>query len=374
MHKYIFKRILIAIFTLCVVLIFSYTLIAAFGKNPYDIKLAIMRESGGKDFKLIKEIERQRENYANTPIIVKFANYFGKLFKGDVGTYFGKIGQTSYENISVRKVFWQFLPKSLLISIPAFVISAILGSVLGIVAGYKRGTPVDHAINVFVFIFIAIPSFIIAPIFIQIFTSFGFPVKYVPFIRGDTTGRFTFIKSLKSVIPPILVVSLTSMAIYTLYARNQTVTVLTSNYILIAKTKGLSGSQIFWKYVLRNISIPLTALILPSYIWLLSGSIIVERFWDVEGTAMILAYAFPNGEINAVMYSILLFTTLTLFTDILVDISFVILDPRIVYENSSKRDYIKIIKMYFLRKKKMNKLFAEQEANNLSPEIKADTK
>ncbi|WP_429997428.1 ABC transporter permease subunit, partial [Mycoplasmopsis bovis] len=68
---------------------------------------------------------------------------------------------------------------------------------------------------------------------------------------------------------PNLVVSLSSMAVYTLYARNQTVTVLTSNYVLIAKTKGLSTMQIFRKYVFRNISIPLSAIILPSYIGLL---------------------------------------------------------------------------------------------------------
>jgi oligopeptide ABC transporter permease protein len=69
-----------------------------------------------------------------------------------------------------------------------------------------------------------------------------------------------------------------SLAVYTTYARNQVITVLTSNYVLIAKTKGLSQKQIFFKYVLRNISIPLIAIILPSFVFLLSGSIIIERY------------------------------------------------------------------------------------------------
>ncbi|MFZ8229555.1 ABC transporter permease [Mycoplasmopsis bovis] len=365
MFKYISKRIAMAILTLFIVIIFSYTLLAAFGKNPYEgIEAEYINNARPGDV-VLEQIKRDAENYRNTPVLVKLFNYLGGLFKGDFGTLYGKIkGQNAFGQ-SVVAVFWEYMPNSLFVSLPAFIVSALLGTTLGIVAGYKRGTIWDSIINVFVFIFIAVPSFIIAPMFINLFTKLGFPTTYTAWVRNDSSGVNSFANFFKSIIPPILVVSLSSMAVYTLYARNQTVTVLTSNYVLIAKTKGLSTMQIFRKYVFRNISIPLSAIILPSYIGLLSGSIIVERFWGVEGTAMILAFAFPNAEINLVMYSIILFTSLRVFTDILVDISFVILDPRIVYGSNSGVNYLHIFKAYLIRKRRLKELFKEQEESTI---------
>nr|WP_318024033.1 ABC transporter permease [Mycoplasmopsis primatum] len=351
-----------AILTLLIVIVFSYCLLAAFGKNPYEIQLAnILAGNPKSDDPALLRIKAEIKAYSEIPLISKLFTYLGDLLKGNPGIVYGKIDGVDSFGKDVSKVFWEYFPNSLFVSLPAFIISSITGTTLGIVAGYKRGSIWDSIINAFVFFFIAVPSFIIAPIFIQIFTSAGFPTVYTPWVPNDNSGLYTFAKFFKSIIPPILVVSLSSMAVYTLYARNQTVTVLTSNYILIAKTKGLSGMQIFWKYVLRNISIPLSALILPSYIVLLSGSIIVEQFWGVKGTAQILSYAFPNAEINIVMFSIILFTGLTVFTDILVDVSFVILDPRIVYESSSGINYLHIFKAYFIRQKKLKEIYKQQE-------------
>nr|WP_318027249.1 hypothetical protein [Mycoplasmopsis bovis] len=80
---------------------------------------------------------------------------------------------------------------------------------------------------------------------------------------------------------------------------------------------------------------------------------------------MILAFAFPNAEINLVMYSIILFTSLSVFTDILVDISFVILDPRIVYGSNSGVNYLHIFKAYLIRKRRLKELFKEQEESTI---------
>ncbi|WP_429995251.1 ABC transporter permease subunit, partial [Mycoplasmopsis bovis] len=79
------------------------------------------------------------------------------------------------------------MPNSLFVSLPAFIVSALLGTTLGIVAGYKRGTIWDSIINVFVFIFIAVPSFIIAPMFINLFTKLGFPTTYTAIELSETT-------------------------------------------------------------------------------------------------------------------------------------------------------------------------------------------
>lgn len=355
MHKYLWKRIALAILTLFIILIFSYTLIVSFITNPFEIRL--------QDGSLTKEmksalIEKSRE-YNNTPIFTKIITYFGAFFKGDYGDIY--FSQSGTEAKTIPQLFFGPLKYSLMVSIPAFVISAILGVTLGVFAGYKRGTIWDSIINVFVFIFIAIPSFILAPFFLNLFGKMGFQKRFIAIGETYGSGTATFLDSFLSIIPAIIVITLGSLSVYTLYARNQTVTVLTSNYILIAKTKGLSNKQIFFKYVFRNISIPLIAIILPSYIILLSGSIVLEKFWSIPGTSSVIASAFPNGEINIVMFNIFFFTSLTLFTEIIVDISFAILDPRIVYESNSGFDLIKFIKALIIRNKKMKAIFKQQD-------------
>ncbi|WP_338822862.1 ABC transporter permease [Mycoplasmopsis felifaucium] len=352
MTRYLLKRIVLAILTLFIILVFSYTLIVSFIENPFQIQLPTI--TNVKDRERILQLSKE---YDSVPIFQKVVTYFGKFFKGDFGEiYFLK---TDYKNIP--DLFFKPLKWSIMVSLPSFIFSSILGISLGVFAGYKRGTIWDSIINIFVFIFVAIPSFIIAPFLINLFTKAGFPNSFVAPGATISNGKATIVDSFYSLIPAIIVVTLGSLAVYTLYSRNQTVTVLTSNYILIAKTKGLSGTQIFFKYVLRNISIPLIALVLPSYIGLLSGSIVIEKFWSIPGTSSIIASAFPKGEINVVMFNIFFFTALSLFTEIIVDISFTILDPRIVYESGSGFDLVRYIKASHARRMKLREIFKQNK-------------
>ncbi|WP_029609010.1 ABC transporter permease [Mycoplasma simbae] len=322
MFKYFAKRMALAILTLFIVLLFSYTLIVLFIKNPFEI--ALISESDNAKRKALEALSMQ---YNATPIISKIIDYFSRFFRADYGQIFFQKADYS----TIPELFFKPLGWSILVSLPSFIISAFAGILLGVWAGYKRGSWIDNAISGFVFVFIAVPSFILAPMLLNVFQKIGFDIRFVsPEEIGAGWGD-----TIKSIIPAIVVVSLGSLAGYTLYARNQVVTVLTSNYVLIAKTKGLSAGAIFRKYVLRNISIPLATIIIPSYIILLSGSIIVEKFWFIPGSASIIANSFPAGEINVVMFNVFFFTALGLFTQVIVDISYPFIDPRIKYQASS---------------------------------------
>ena len=127
----------------------------------------------------------------------------------------------------------------------------------------------------------------------------------------------------------------------------------------------MSQKQIFFKYVLRNISIPLIAIILPSFVFLLSGSIIIERYWNVPGTSQTIAYAFPNGELYVVMFSTLFFSFLSLSVEIVVDILYAILDPRITYGMKSKKNYVLLLKTYLIRKKLIKDLLEKQASESM---------
>lgn len=352
MFKYSLKRIALAILTLFIITIFSYLLIVTFISNPFEVALKTRAELKEPERKLLEALAKE---FSEQNAFEKLGIYLSNLFKGDFGQmYF----INNPEAKSIPELFFGPLKWSILVSLPSFIISATLGILLGVWAGYNRGKAADAIINAFVLVFIAIPSFIIAPFAINLFKMLGLPMR---FIAPEEVGNNWWI-TFNSLLPAIIVISLSSLSGYTLYSRNQIVTVLSSNYVLIAKTKGLSTGQIFRKYVFRNISIPLAAILIPSYIGLLSGSIIVERFWFIPGTSNIIAQSFPNGEINVVMFNIIFFTSLALFTEILVDISYAWVDPRIKYQSSQGLNFYLLFKAYQHRKKEIKKL----EMNNES--------
>lgn len=359
MFKYISKRMALAILTLFIILIFSYTMIIVFIDDPFLI--ASTNATDTKEQARFLDLSRE---YQAKPIIVKLAEYFSRFFQFD----YGKIYFIPTNEKNIPDLFFKPLKWSVLVSLPAFVISAFIGVILGVSAGYKRGTIYDTIINIFVFIFIAIPSFIVAPTLINLFSKIGFEKR---FIAPEQTGM-TWLNTINSLVPAIVVMVLSSLAVYTLYARNQVITVLTSNYVLIAKTKGLSSGQIFRKYVFRNISIPLSAIIIPSYIGLLSGSIIIEKFWFIPGSSTIIAQAFPQGEINVVMFNIFFFTTLSLFTEIIVDVSYALIDPRIKYESSSGINVLELLRAHISRKKQIKELEKKLAATtNNNPSVES---
>lgn len=360
MFKYIRQRIALAILALFIISILCFTLVSLFGPNPAEIilnkKIEGVKKQGNYEALKIAEEIRLGLRYVDgrkIPILVRYFQYIGGIFHGDFKFLLNeKLNPNPSEYTTMSKLFFQPLKYSIMISLPAFVMSAIIGITFGTIAGYQRGKWADSTINVFVLFFIAVPSFIIAPIAITIAAKLNVAPNVLKF--GDpvaTTGEI-----IKSYLPPIIVVTLGSLSVYTTYTRNQVVTVLTSNYILIAKTKGLSGIQIYFKYVLRNISIPLSAIIIPSFVFLLSGSIIVEKYWQVPGTSTVIANSFPQGEIYVVMFSTLFFSFISLASELVVDILFVILDPRITYGTKSKRNLLLFLKAYFIRRKLIKEL------------------
>ncbi|TPE57588.1 ABC transporter permease [[Mycoplasma] falconis] len=366
MFKYIRQRVLWAILTLFIIAFFSYILIATYAPDPFEPVIENIKttKKGMTEAQVNAFIDELRvtTGLARWEIIngeklaviytpfERFFLYLGKIFKsGDFGFFINPANNPNSSIFTEEKgmayLFFKPLSYTLIITGPAMLISTPLGIIIGVISGYKRGKTFDNVANFFATIIIGIPSFILAPIFISIFMSFGIPPRV--FIGQDQTIGTKII----SFIPPIIVMTIVSTVGFIAFTRNQVITVLSSNYILIAKTKGLSTWQIFSKYVLRNIFIPLIGAILGSFVGLLSGSIIIETYWSVPGTSNVIAHAFPMGEINIIMFSTLFFTLISLILTIIVDISYVLLDPRITYAQKSKRNYWLFFKAWKERRK-----------------------
>ncbi len=330
MIKYLVKRVSLAIISLFLLLTIVYLLTASFADTPYL--------GDPNDYQNWME-----SNGFNKPVVVRYGIYLSNFFRGD----FGAIYSTNNGFNNIPDFFFKPLLWTLWITIPSFFISVILGTILGIVAGYNRGKWIDVLINLFVVIFIGLPSFVIAPIILLIANSSN-GLIISQFVYPDIQGWSLTIKSL---ILPIITITLGSLAGYTILVRNQIVTILTSNHILIAKAKGLTQLEIFWKHIIRNILIPLISYIVPSFIALLLGNIIIEQFFGVPGASTAIMQAFPNGEINIVMFSIFFIASLSMIGQIVLDISYIFIDPKIKYFENSKTSIIKNILNYIKRNK-----------------------
>ncbi|UVD81684.1 ABC transporter permease [Mycoplasma iguanae] len=344
MTKYFSKRLLLSIVTLFIILFVVYTMQAQFGKNPI-----LISEYDSKVFSQSDIQQKLNEGGFNLPPITRFFNYLGQIFIGNFGATYGN----QIEPVRLPETFNSRLKWTLLISVPSFVFSSIIGIFLGILSAYKRGKLLDTSVVSVTTIISGLPSYIIAPIITLLMIQwFNLPVT---FQAPDPLRHIGFDITILSVIIPILIFTILSISRYTLIVRNQMIAVLTSNQVLIAKAKGLSQGQIFRKHVFRNASLPLMAALIPSYIDLLSGSIILESYFGIPGSASIFFNSAQFGEIDVIMFNVLFFTGLTLLSKILVDISFAALDPRIKISSSNPNSIFKKVKYLFLRKKNFEK-------------------
>lgn len=346
MIRYIIKRFLLGIISLFILMSIIYLLVASFSKNPFLV--------GGNNLDDAEQLAKT--NGLLDPILVRYGRYFSGFFTGN----FGVIYNPPYEVANIPEFFFSPLKWTLLITAPAFIISIIFGVLLGVLAGYNRGKWVDSVINLFVMIFIGLPSFVFAPIMIMIaIKSNG--VIIPSFIRPDTQNWLVTIKSL---LLPITTVTLSSLAGYTILTRNQVVSVLSSNHVLIAKSKGLSQWEIFWKHIARNITIPIIAYMVPAFIILLAGNVVIESFFMVPGVSEVIIQAFPNGEINITMFSIFFFAGVSMLSQLILDVSFVMIDPKIKFFEASKTSLFVILKNKIIRKKTS----LEKNKNNIEIE------
>lgn len=329
MTRYILKRIVLALVSLFILITLIFLLVASFSKNPF----------AGQDPNNAENLAKI--NGLRDPILVQYGRYISGIFHGN----FGKIFVSSGEYSNIPQFFFVPLKWTLLITVPSLIFSIIIGVFLGVLAGYNRGTWIDTVISLFVVIFIGLPSFVIAPIMLLIAdNSNGLIIS--EFLFPDLNG---WAITLKSLVLPIVTVTLGSLAGYTILVRNQIVSVLISNHVLIAKSKGLTQWQIFWKHIIRNIFIPLISYIVPSFTLLLAGNIVIEQFFRVPGTSSVIINAFPNGEINIVMFSIGFFASIAMFGQIILDISYIFIDPKIKYFEQGKISLYKVFKNWIDR-------------------------
>ncbi|MDE6473215.1 MAG: ABC transporter permease subunit [Ureaplasma sp.] len=308
MLKYIFKRILFAALALLILLVLVFFLMQAIPGYP------LRREQTWTDAQYLEHLETL--GLLENPI-VQFFKFIGGLFNGKFGTVYNSNGQSVVETALVPMQY------TIMIAVPAFILSSVLGIGFGILSACYRGKWVDTLINIIAVLFLAIPSFIFALYLIKLAGIIGLPTSFI------APGSGPISQVIASMIMPILSMTLASISVILYYTRNELVDVFKQDYIKTALAKGISFRKIIFTHALRNAMIPILAALLPSFLSILTGSIIIETFFNIPGSSRILINAIQDKEIYIVVFSTLFYSGIYFLLQILVDISFTFIDPRI---------------------------------------------
>ena len=218
------------------------------------------------------------------------------------------------------------IPVTLKLNLIALFFYIPIGFTLGIIAALKKNSMADNVITFSVMIFISVPSFVVMTIFVMVF---GYHLQWLPaqYPAADVVGSIQF----WGLVLPVLGLSFGAIAGLTRTTRAELTEVLTSEFLLLARTKGLTRTQAVIRHAMRNSMVPLVPGIIGSFVGLLSGSVIIERIYSIPGTGRIFLRAMTqsNYDYNLILGITAFYTIISLFAVLLVDLSYGLVDPRI---------------------------------------------
>ena len=227
-------------------------------------------------------------------------------------------------NVGAIQIIAEKIPYSIKINILSVLLSVPLGIALGIWAALKKNKPTDHVISTGVMIFISIPSFVLITLFIFIF---GYTLGWLPTQWPANSAPLG--QRVLGYLIPVLCLSFGSIAGYARFTRAELCEVMSSEYLLLARTKGLTKSQAIMRHALRNAMVPIVPSILAEFISILGGSMILESLYGIPGIGSLFVEAMTKNDYNVLLVDMAVFTTISLFAGVILDISYGFIDPRI---------------------------------------------
>lgn len=311
MKKYVLKRILLMIFTLFVITTLCFVLIKLL--EPSEITNIAQKER--------EEAIREALGY-NQPILVQYFIYLKNIFtRFDFGVSF-KISYLA----SVNSIIGSKLFPTVLLNVYSLIISIPLGILLGIVAALKKNRWQDHTISTVVMLFVSVPSFVYAFILQYFGSKIGLPVTVA---SASSAGGYFTTTMFVSMILPILALSFGSIASLARFTRAELTESLTSDYMLLARAKGLTKGQAVFRHALKNAMVPILPTIVAMFVSILSGSLVIEKIFAVPGIGGLYVTSIQELDYNVFMAVSIFYTFIGLAANIIVDLSYGFLDPRI---------------------------------------------
>ena len=328
MFKYVTKRLCLMLFTFIIIFTMCFTLIKLLpipvnvlpGQEPL-IAYKILEGRGW--ITNIQEGANGTYTYDRVPILIQFGNYIKRIVtEGDFGivtTY------AEYSNMNVWEVFVSHLPPTILINIYSTLIGVPIGLGLGIIAALKKNKWQDQLINIFIILLISVPSIILALLILYVPC---YKLGWFPTTMSTSNDYFTW-EVFKSMLPAVFALCLGSIAGYARYTRAELSEVLTGEFMLLARTKGLTRGQAIFRHAMRNSMVVIFPSILSEFIGVLSGSLIIESMFGINGVGGLYLNSINFQDYDFFMLLSGFYTLIGLTVGIVIDISYGFIDPRI---------------------------------------------
>lgn len=328
MFKYVLKRLGLMLMTFCIIMLMCFTLIkllpivvtVQIGQDANIIYRQL--EARGYITNVVYDSATQLWSYDTVPILKQLGFYLQRIFQGDFGI---GVSMAEYRNQPVWDIFMEKMPPTVLINVYSTLIGVPIGLGLGIFAALKKNKWQDQVISVFIILLISVPSIVLGLIVQYVFC---FKLQWFPLTMNSGFNYFTW-PMFRSMLPAVFSLCLSSIAGYARFTRAELTEVLTSEFMLLARTKGLTRGQATLRHALRNAMVPIFPMILSEFVLVLSGSLVIERMFSIPGVGRLYLDSITYQDYDFFMLLSGFYTLVGLLAGIVTDISYGFIDPRI---------------------------------------------
>jgi peptide/nickel transport system permease protein len=318
MGIYILRRLLVSIPTLIGISMVLYLILALAPGDPLSQFAA--------DPSVPPEVREniRRQLGLNDPVYIQYFKWLRSMVTGDWGFSFAT-------RAPVAMLIQQRLPQTLLVVGLAYILSVLLAIPIGVISSIKPYSWFDNVATTFAFIGFSVPTFFTGLLLILIFSV---NLRWLPFIY-DSTLRVdswdTLIRQLRQMIMPVTVLTLFQTGAMTRYVRASMLDNLPQDYTRTARSKGLAEQTVIIRHVLRNSLIPVVTLVALGVPTIFSGAIVTEQIFRINGIGELLIKSIQNSDTPVVMAITFIFASLVVIFNLVADVLYGILDPRIRY-------------------------------------------
>lgn len=307
MFAYALRRVLALLPTLLVIVTLSFFVIRLAPGGPFD-----------EEQTLPPEIKANLEAAygLDRPLIVQYARYLGRLVRGDFGP------SLRFRDFGVTELIQQGLPISLTLGVAAIALALLAGIPLGTLAALRRNTALEHGIMGIAVLGIALPAFVLGPLFALLF---GLHLHWLP-VAGWEAGEPRYL------VLPVVTLALPVIAYVARLTRGSLLEVLRSDFVRTARAKGLGEAAVIWRHALRPALLPVVSYLGPATAFVVTGSLVVETVFALPGTGRYLVQGAINRDYALVMGMIVVYGSLTLLCNLIADLLYGWFDPRVRYD------------------------------------------
>lgn len=259
------------------------------------------------------EVERQlnQKYHLDEPLWRQYLRFLGGLARGDLGP------SMRYRNHTVSEIIAAGLPVTLTLGFLAFGLALGVGIPLGFYAALERGRPFDHLVSLLAVVAICTPTFVAGPILVMVF---GVQLQWLPVALWESPAQ---------VLLPVLTLGLYFAGRVARLMREGMLQTLPSGFIVTARAKGLSEHRVYWRHAFPLGVLPVVSYSGPMLADLLTGSFVVENLFQIPGIGVFLVNSSLNRDYTMVVGLVLLYAILLLALNLLVDLAYAVLDPRV---------------------------------------------